>query len=354
MDKALTKTRESFGVLRSDMRRALNEAEIAQAGLGKSIAAGTEAEAKSHREMNEYRLYQEERRDDMKKELKQARKRANTLASTIGKMKAAKIAMKMAKTSDKSKHPHSKLPPSVQELIHNAQLDAVKAMEAADEFKLEIETLKLENATLLTELNLSRDKLAAALEQCSEAGNVTNWVNVLGKKGQRYDMYITEMGVQLMASEISACQAVYCLTVFMMKTHPDLTPGVDYRIPGESVFKEWGECIYELVCEVNRSRLDEALIIYYKHDDSPRNGYSYHGANSEAVFEDGNGVRTKQHIPLALETLSNGEHALPTPHHTSRHCSVKHAHNFWHPASTRRLASNDGRQRGRNIGGQHR
>jgi len=103
-------------------------------------------------------------------------------------------------------------------------MDAVLALEAADEFRLE--------------LDLTREKLTAALKQCTETSSVTDWVNILGKKGQRYDMYIKEMGVQLMASEISACQAVYCLTVFMMKTHPDLTPGVDYRVPGESVFKE--------------------------------------------------------------------------------------------------------------------
>ena len=107
------------------------------------------------------------------------------------------------------------------------------------------------------------------------------------------------MGVQLMASEISACQAVYCLTVFMMKTHPDLTPGVDYRVPGDSVFKERGECTYDLVCEVNRSRLDEALIIHYKHDDSPRNGHSYHGGNSEAIFEDEDVKLEIRHFLLA-------------------------------------------------------
>jgi hypothetical protein len=53
---------------------------------------------------------------------------------------------------------------------------------------------------------------------------------MLGKKGHRYNMYLEEMGMQLIASELSTSQAVYCLTVFMMKTHPDLVAGVDYRI----------------------------------------------------------------------------------------------------------------------------
>ncbi len=57
-----------------------------------------------------------------------------------------------------------------------------------------------------------------------------------------YTTFIKEMDIQLMASELSAAQAVYCLSVFMLKTDPSsLVPDVDYRIPGGSSFKEWGE-----------------------------------------------------------------------------------------------------------------
>ena len=189
-------------------------------------------------------------------------------------------------------------------------MDAIMAMEASDELKLQVKSLKTENATLLKKLGLCAAKLQAVLEECNKTSNVTDWVDVLGKKGARYNMYVKEMGMQLMSSELSAAQAVYCLTVFMMKTHPNLTPGVDYRIPGESVFKEWGEGIYDVVCELNRSRLDEALIIYYKHGDSPRNGYNYHGMHSEAVFEEGD-ERTQEHIPLGLEILPNGASSFP-------------------------------------------
>ena len=204
----------------------------------------------------------------------------------------------------------------MQSIIQSAQLDAVLSLEAADDMKAEVASLRAENSTLMDSLDLSAEKLNAALESCAAPGNsVTNWIDVLGKKGGRYSMYVKELGLQLMASEMSAAQAVYSLTIFMMKTHPSLTPGLDYRTPSESVFKEWGEGLYELVCEVNRSRLDEALIIYYKHDDSPRNGFSYHGANSEGIFVE-DGERTKHHIPLVLEVLPNGEpkSCAVTPH----------------------------------------
>lgn len=61
---------------------------------------------------------------------------------------------------------------------------------------------------------------------------------------------------------------------------------------------------------MNRSRLQEAAVIFYKYDDSPRNGYNYHGMNCEAVFVDEDGKREQRHIPLGLEVLPNGGHDL--------------------------------------------
>ena len=64
----------------------------------------------------------------------------------------------------------------------------------------------------------------------------------------------------------------------------------------------------KITCSVNRSRLDEACIIYYKYDDSPRNGYNYHGMTCEAVFKEVDGDSVQCHIPLGLEILANGCH----------------------------------------------
>ena len=197
----------------------------------------------------------------------------------------------------------------MQKIIEANRMDAVVAMEASDDLKVEIKTLQANNDRIQAELGFSKEKLQSVLAACSKTNDVTDWVDLLGKRGERYNMYIKELGMQMMSAELSASQAVYCLTVFMMKTHPKLVPGVDYRIPGESVFKEWGEGIYDVVAELNRSRLEDARIIYYKHDDSPRNGFSYHGMHSECVFEDGSG-RHQEHVPLGLELLEHGGHQL--------------------------------------------
>ena len=64
----------------------------------------------------------------------------------------------------------------------------------------------------------------------------------------------------------------------------------------------------QITTTVNRSRLDEAAIIFYMYDDSPRNGYNYHGMNSEVIFKGDDGSTEKHDIPLGLEVLPDGKH----------------------------------------------
>ena len=54
--------------------------------------------------------------------------------------------------------------------------------------------------------------------------------------------------------------------------------------------------------------MDDACCIFYKYDDSPRNGYNYHGMTCEASFELEDGGKNQCHIPLGLEILENGCH----------------------------------------------
>jgi hypothetical protein len=146
----------------------------------------------------------------------------------------------------------SDLPPAVQLVVDRAELDAVTALESVEEFKQNVVLLKAENAVLLKKLSLSSESLAKALDEIKGRDNdSTNWVNVLGQKGRKYDIMVKELGIQLMASEMSASQAVYCVTVFMMKTYPNLSPGVDYRVPSASSFKEWGEVSHPVCCISN-------------------------------------------------------------------------------------------------------
>ena len=184
--------------------------------------------------------------ENVRADLTSSRKRANALNSAYRRLKKQRIVDKKSAKADRSKWPLAKQPPSVQAFATACSMDAVKAMEAADEMKDTISELVHENRKLKSQLQLSDETLKKAMNTCSNPENATDWIETLGKRGERYDMYVIEMGIQLMSSELSAAQAVYVLTIFMMKTYPGLVPGIDYRIPGESQFKEWAEAIYEV------------------------------------------------------------------------------------------------------------
>jgi hypothetical protein len=310
----LASTRSKFESVKAEMKSAATKADIALFNLNtvmeeaRNIYGALQRERVANSKVQATTMeYNSLVVQNLRKQLKDTRKVANSYNSANAKLKSLRQKDKAAKNADRSKWPLSKLPGFVQHRVSALEMDAGKAMEDADGIWEEAASLRKENAELMGTLELCKDKLAAVVAECSKTSDVTDWIDLLGKKGEKYNMHIIEMGMQMMSSELSAAQAVFCLTVFMAKARPTLTPGVDYRIPGESVFKEWGEAMHGVVTELNRSRLDEALIIHYKHDDSPRNGLSYHGMHSECVFED-DGDRFQEHVPLGLELLADGKH----------------------------------------------
>ena len=124
----------------------------------------------------------------------------------------------------------------------------------------------------------------------------------------RYDIFVVELGLQLVSQNINAEQCAYAFAVFMKMTYPAAKPEVDYRIPTTATFKEWAELLYPIGVSVNRSRLDLAAEIYYHHDDSPRGGYSWHGSVAQATFLDAEGKKERHTIPLGIEVLKDGKH----------------------------------------------
>jgi len=242
-----------FNELQSEMYAVQIAADDANTKLQESIEAARvmmlimECERTHHLRVQEKtQQYNRQVVANLKDQLKVTRAKANSYNSMISKLRILRRKDKLKKSPDCSNWPLAKQTTHVQRLVTGLQLDAVKAIEAADEHKEAANELRRENARLLSELNLTPKKMQSAIDVCAKPENVTNCVDKLGKRGQQYDVFIIEMGLQLMSSALSAPQAVYALTVFMMKTYPDLAPGVDYRIPGESQFKEWGEAIYEV------------------------------------------------------------------------------------------------------------
>ena len=190
------------------------------------------------------------------------RKQLKTTRTTCNSYNSANHKLKLLRHKDKIQIKNLKQTDQVQKLVAASEMDAVVALEAKGEVEEamlvtlaankelqgSVKALHESQDALMTELNLTKVQLQEAIAKLSQpgSGNAMNWVEKLGKRGSRYDVMIVEMGIQLMSSELSAAQAVYALTVFMMKTYPSLQPGIDYRIPGETTFKEWAESIYEV------------------------------------------------------------------------------------------------------------
>lgn len=213
------------------------------------------------------------------------------------KRKRVPLAVTLAKMSSRDMAA-SAMPAGIRERVMAAELDAAVALGCL------VKMGKKHQATL-KKFSLAQSDLDKALEKVHPQ---TNWIEKCGKKGQRYDIFVVELGLQLVSQNMNAEQCAYAFAVFMKMSYPEAKVDVDYRVPTTAVFKEWAELLYPVGVAVNRSRLDLAAEIYYHHDDSPRGGYSWHGSIAQATFQDNEGKHVKHTIPLGLEVLANGKH----------------------------------------------
>jgi len=66
----------------------------------------------------------------------------------------------------------------------------------------------------------------------------TLW-EMLGKTGEAYSQPVIELGLTLMANQLTAPQAVSVMRAFLRIEYPEKKEGNDYRIPDASRFREW-------------------------------------------------------------------------------------------------------------------
>jgi hypothetical protein len=91
---------------------------------------------------------------------------------------------------------------------------------------IEQEALKENLLIVEKNLELTKGKLEDALGKMK---SMTPWVDKLGKKGEQYDVFVAETGLQLMGLGLTASQAVHSLAIFLKRTYPYLEAGKDYR-----------------------------------------------------------------------------------------------------------------------------
>jgi hypothetical protein len=147
-----------------------------------------------------------------------------------------------------------------------------------------------ENMKLQGDLKASKNMLNETRNKLEET---TPWVDLLGTKGQRHDMYIVETVLLLMSLGTTAADACQAFGVFLERTYPNLKVNVDYRIPGDWFFKGIADMLYPIGVIGPRKLADVCLRMYLGLDGSPRDGHDYAGLSYRLVvpasyIDDGN------------------------------------------------------------------
>ena len=237
-------------------------------------------------------------------------------AETKKRLAASRILLYAAKRTAKkhsapnTKAAHSRLSIEAQTRIAAADLSTVIALEAAEDASDKGKAIAKENAKLRGALKQADEQLK---ELQRKLESTTPWVDILGKKGQRYDIYVIETVLILMSLGSTATDACSAFAVFMQRSYPRLKAGVDYRVPGDWFFKEVAEIIYPLGVAASRKLADECIRMYVGLDGSPRDGRSYFGLSFRLVMpssyvDDGEAEDVVLNCAAGLQLLPNQLH----------------------------------------------
>ena len=267
---------------------------------------------------------QEERHRDVVGSLKKALAAEKVLGAAsrrvawelTRKLESAKRAARGVRESACGTRQGARLEAQAQAAVH----DTLKAFASMEELSVELADEKEDHAVTAKE----RDEFKARAEKMEEALKATTpWPSLLGQKRQRYDIYILETVLMLMAGGPPAEEAVGSLAVFLQQSYPTLSAGTDYRIPGPWFFKAAAQCLYPLGL-IGPSNLLEVCKRWYGYlDGSPRGGFSYFGMGARIVvpsafIDDGDEEDAVGDYALGLDLLANGEHATEADHVGSR------------------------------------
>ena len=99
-------------------------------------------------------------------------------------------------------------------------------------------------------------------------------VEMLGHNGESYSQAIAELGFQLIATRLTAEQAVNMTRAFVQLQHPGKVEGDDYRIPSSARFHEWRRFLGPIWHYLSLSVIKLATKIHALHDATTKLGIS--------------------------------------------------------------------------------
>jgi hypothetical protein len=134
-----------------------------------------------------------------------------------------------------TKHARHKLPEHLSARIIGHEEDALKREE---EIKAWVEK---EVKARVHEIE-TKFKVQEAAAPTSSA----KFLDVLGRKNQRYNLIVIELGMELMSQRLSAPQAEQALRSILGKVCADKTEGTDYRVPPVRMFRDWRRMLHPI------------------------------------------------------------------------------------------------------------
>ena len=132
---------------------------------------------------------------------------------------------------------------------------------------------------------------------------------MLGKTGEAYSQDIIELGLTLMAAQLTAPQAVSVMRAFIRAEYPEKKEGADFRIPDANRFREWRRYLEPISHYIGVSVLKLSIKSHLLHDATTKNHiHVYHTCfRCELEGEDGKPIVVD--VPLKFEICPDGSAA---------------------------------------------
>ena len=84
------------------------------------------------------------------------------------------------------------------------------------------------------------------VQEAAASTSSAKFLDVLGRKNQRYNLIVIELGMELMSQRLSAPQAEQALRSILGKVCADKTEGTDYRVPPVRMFRDWRRMLHPI------------------------------------------------------------------------------------------------------------
>ena len=130
---------------------------------------------------------------------------------------------------------------------------------------------------------------------------------MLGKTGEAYSQDIIELGLTLMAAQLTAPQAVSVMRAFIRAEYPEKKEGVDFRIPDASRFREWRRYLEPISHYIGVSVLSLSVKSHLLHDATTKNHVHVFQTCFRCELKGSDGEPVIVDVPLKFEICPSGK-----------------------------------------------